>query len=134
MGLAHLLKGEPQAALDAFEQEADEEYRVKGRALALRDLGRQDEFDAALAELIAGWGERWPSEIAHVYAWIGDEDSAIEWLEKEVETTGSITPNSDGPYFYELLEDNARFLELLELSGNLPGQLAAIEFDVTLPE
>ena len=68
LGLALLFNGEPQAALEAFEQEEDDEWRVKGQALALHALGRQDEYRARLAELIEGWGAEWPSEVAHVYA------------------------------------------------------------------
>ncbi len=134
IGLALLFKGEPKAALEAFAKESDEEYRVKGLALASHALGRQTDFQARLTELIGGWGERWPAEIAHVYAWTGNTEAAIAWLEKEFENNRSIAPNADGPYFYLPLNGNQRYMELLEKSGNLPAQLDAIEFEVTLPE
>ncbi len=134
IGLALLFKGEPKAALEAFAKESDEEYRVKGLALASHALGRQTDFQARLTELIGGWGERWPAEIAHVYAWTGNTEAAIAWLEKEFENNRSIAPNADGPYFYLPLNGNQRYMELLEQSGNLPAQLDAIEFEVTLPE
>jgi TolB-like protein/Tfp pilus assembly protein PilF len=135
IGLALLFKGEPQAALEAFTQEqTDQEYRVKGLALASHALGRETEFQARLAELIDGWGERWPAEIAHVYALTGNTEAAIEWLEKEFDINGSVAPNLDGPYFYTPLNGNRRYMELLELSGNLPAQLDAIEFEVILPQ
>lgn len=135
IGLALLFKGEPKAALRAFaEEESDDEYRVKGLALASHALGRETDFHTRLAELINGWGERWPAEIAHVYAVTGNTEAAIEWLEKEFETNGSIAPNLDGPYFYTSLNGNQRYMELLEQSGNLPAQLDAITFEATLPE
>jgi TolB-like protein/Tfp pilus assembly protein PilF len=135
IGLALLFKGNPQAALEAFaKEEADEEYRVKGLALASHALGRQTDFQARLNELIGGWGDRWPAEIAHVYAWTGNTEAAIAWLEKEFEINRSIAPNADGPYFYISLHGNQRYEELLRQSANLPAQLDAIEFEVTLPE
>ena len=135
IGLALLFKGEPEAALEAFAQEdTDEEYRVKGLALAFHALDRAPDFQVKLTELIDGWGERWPAEIAHVYAWAGNTEAAIAWLEKEFDMNRSIAPNSDGPYFYLPLNGNQRFMELLELSGNLPAQLNAIEFEVSIPE
>lgn len=134
IGLALLFKGEAKAAMEAFAEESDEEYRVKGLALASHALGRQTDFQARLTELIDGWGKRWPAEIAHVYAWTGNTEAAIAWLEKEFENNSSIAPNADGPYFYLPLNGNHRYLQLLEQSGNLPAQLDAIGFTVTLPE
>ena len=132
MGLALLFKGEAEAALAAFEQEKDEEYRVKGQALALHDLGRQAEFEVRLQELIDRWGDQWPSEVAHVYAYAGDTETAFQWLEKSsAEEDGTFIPQS--PFLRSLRED-ARWLPLLETIGKSPEQLAAVEFKVTLPK
>jgi tetratricopeptide (TPR) repeat protein len=135
IGMVLLLGGEPEAALSAFEQEeTDEEYRVKGTALALHDLGRQAEFETAFSELRERWGEQWPSEIAHVYAWTGDADAAFEWLDK------SVAQNEDGliqqfllPQ-YAPLHDDPRWLAFRERTGTSEAQLAAIEFEVAIPE
>jgi len=132
MGLALLFKGEAEAALAAFEQEKDEEYRVKGQALALHDLGRQAEFEVRLQELIERWGDQWPSEVAHVYAYAGDTETAFQWLEKSsAEEDGTFIPQS--PFLRSLRED-ARWLPLLETIGKSPEQLAAVEFKVILPK
>ena len=72
----------PEAALAAFEQESDDEWRVKGTTLALYEQGKSDEFQEKFAELRAGWEDRWPIEIAHVYAWIGEVDEVFPLLEK----------------------------------------------------
>ena len=85
LGEALLRKSEPEAALAAFEQEEDEEWRVKGTALALHDLEQFTEYEEAFSELRKRWGERWPVEIAHVYAWVGETDEVFAWLEKEYE-------------------------------------------------
>ena len=135
IGLALLLKGEADSALATFAlEEGDEEYRVKGTALALHDLGRAEEFEVAFSELRERWGSRWPSEVAHVYAWIGDADAAFEWLDKAVDQ------NEDGlntqflRMFYAPVHDDPRWQAFREQTGTSEQQLAAIEFEVTLPQ
>ena len=135
IGTALLVKGEPEQALAAFAlEEGDEEYRVKGTALALHDLGRAAEFDSTFTELRERWGDRWPSEVAHVYAWTGDADAAFEWLET------AVLQNEDGlntqylRLFYTPLHDDPRWQAFRERTGTSEEQLAAIEFEVTLPQ
>ena len=135
IGTALLLKGEPEQALAAFAlEEGDEEYRVKGTALALHDLGRAAEFDSTFSELRERWGGRWPSEVAHVYAWTGNADSAFEWLEK------AVLQNEDGlntqflQPFYAPIHDDPRWAAFRERTGTSEEQLAAIDFEVRLPK
>jgi len=132
LGEALLRKSEPEAALAAFEQEEDEEWRVKGTALALHDLERFTEYEEAFSELRERWGERWPVEIAHVYAWVGETDEVFAWLEKEYETNGLGGVMVDN--FFKNLHDDPRWLPLLEKAGVSVDQLKAIEFDVTMPK
>lgn len=131
IGKALLLKGEFEAALESFTREVDEEYRVKGQAMALYALGRIEEHQAKLDELIERWGDQWPSEVAHVYAFMGDTNRAFEWLNQSArEEDGAFDPNE--PLLQSLAND-PRWLPLLESIGMSPEQLAAIEFEVTLP-
>ena len=44
IGVALLRQDNARAALEAFQQEADEEFRVKGRALASYELGLEEDF------------------------------------------------------------------------------------------
>jgi TolB-like protein len=133
MGQALLLKNLPEEALAAFiMEEADEEYRLKGITLASYSLGRELEYHATFAELEEKFGEKWPSEIAHVYAWTGDADSAFAWLEKEL-LLGSLTGINTEPLLAGL-HDDPRWQPLLEKAGVSAAQLAAVEFNVTLPE
>jgi TolB-like protein/Tfp pilus assembly protein PilF len=133
IGTALLFKGEPEAALAAFARESDEEYRVKGAALASFALGRETEYQARLDELIERWGDQWPSEVAHVYAWTGETDRAFEWLARSAaEEDGAFDPKH--PMLWPLKND-PRWLPLLESLGKSPAQLQldAIEFEVMLP-
>jgi len=132
IGESLLRMGQPEPALAAFEQESDDEWRVKGTALALYEQGRLDEFQAKFAELRDGWEDRWPIEIAHVYAWIGEVDEVFPLLEKELGVNGLSGVMVD-PFFSDL-HDDPRWQPLLEKGGVSEEQLKAIDFQVALPE
>lgn len=133
LGTVRLLQGRPQEALAAFEAEADPAFATKGRALALHDLGRDREADAALADLVAQWGQRWPSEIAQVHAYRGEVDAAFEWLEKDFAVTGAAGWGEWRlMHLYDNLHDDPRWTEFLRRVGASDEQLAAIV--LRLPE
>ena len=132
IGESLLRMGQPEPALAAFEQESDDEWRVKGTALALYEQGRSDEFQEKFAELRDGWEDRWPIEIAHVYAWIGELDEVFPLLEKELGVNGLSGVMVD-PFFIDL-HDDPRWQPLLEKGGVSEEQLKAIDFKVELPE
>jgi len=134
IGRVLLMKGEPEAALAAFAEETDEEYRIKGTALALYELGRQAEYESALLELRERWGEQWPSEIAHVYAWTGDADAAFEWLDRAVAQNEPGLNEQFQAEFYAPIHDDLRWQAFREQTGTSEEQLAAIDFEVTLPQ
>ena len=135
IGTALLLKGEAEAALAEFSlEEGDEEYRVKGQALALYALGRQAEYRAKLEELIERWGDQWPSEVAHVYAYVGDAEQAFLWLDRAIEQNEEGLSDQFLRPFYTPLHGNPRWAKFLERVGSSPEQLDAIEFKVTLPK
>jgi len=133
LGSALLLKGEAQAALEAFERESDEEYRVKGTAIALHDLGRQPEFEEKFSELREKWGDEWPSEIAQVYSWIGNADAAFQWLDTAITQNESGLMGSWLSPLYGRLHSDPRWLSFREKIGKAPAQLENIEFEVQLP-
>ncbi len=128
LGTALLISGEPEQALVQFEQELDPEYKLKGRTSCLHTLNRMEEFEASLAQLRDQYGEQWPSEIAHVYAWIGDLDKAFEWLEKAVAMDEAGIGNSGWSEWLRPLHDDPRWQGLLEKLGISDAQLAEIDF------
>lgn len=115
-------------------QDRDHPYVLAARAMIMNDLGLHEEAEAAFGELRERWGERWPSEIAQVYAWTGDADSAFEWLDK------SMAQNEDGlvqqflQLFYVPIHEDPRWSAFREKTGTSEAQLAAIEFEVDIPE
>ena len=135
LGSTLLLREDYEAALEAFEREPDEEYRIKGRALTYYALGRHEEADLALTELQDKFGDRWPAEVAQVHAFRGEPGPAFYWLDKRYETGG---PGGWGEQRLDPLFDNLRgdprWHEFLVKMKSSDEQLAEIEFNVPLPQ
>jgi hypothetical protein len=91
------------------------------------------EFEEEFARLRSD-SDRSPEGIARVYAWIGNNDLALEWLEKLVETEGSeeLRLLSDGGFYSRLARD-PRFDALLRKHGQHPDQREVIPFKFTPP-
>ena len=82
LGEALMLQGHNDAALAEFSKESLQDGQLEGSAMVQFAMGRKDKSDALLAESIRHDGAQWPSEIARVYAFRGERDHAIEWLER----------------------------------------------------
>ena len=99
--------------------------------MIMHDLGRHAEFEAAFAELRSLVGDG-ANDV--IYAWIGENDLAFEWLQHRLEHD----PDNIAEIFYDpvyrKLHDDPRWLPFLEKVGEAPEQLAAIDFEVRLPE
>ena len=133
IGESLLLKGDPAGALAALQKEATEAWRMIGLPMAWHALGKKSESDAALAALIQKYAKEAAFNIAYVLAFRGEVDRAFEWLDR------SVTYHDPGvvdiavqPWFANIHQD-PRWLPFLRKIGKAPEQLAAIEFDVTLP-
>jgi serine/threonine-protein kinase len=81
-GLAYLFDGKNADALTATERETSEFARLVVAAVALWNLDRKSESDAALATLIKDDGDVGAFQIAEVYSGRGDKDNAFVWLER----------------------------------------------------
>ena len=128
-----LFKGEAQAALDLIAEQEGNPQVLAARAMALHDLGRQAEFEAAFAELREQGARDHPDEIARVYAWTGEADAAFEWLEKSTPPNRLDAIRYLREQTFAKLHTDPRWHALLERLGLAPEQLAAIEFKVKLP-
>jgi tetratricopeptide (TPR) repeat protein len=134
LGLALLSKGENEAALKAIQQEPNEVLRLSSLVMAYHALGQVVESDAALTELIGKHEQHVPFTIAAVLAYRGEADRAFAWLDKAVAYGDpDLSSIAMGNMFSNLYED-PRWLPFLESIGRSPAQLAAIEFEVKLPE
>ena len=133
IGVNLLMKGEPQAALEAMQLEDSVWGRI-GLPMAYHALGRKDDSDAALAALIRQDEQGSAYNIAYVQAYLGEADLAFEWLERAVVYKDAGMAEVMGEPLFANIHNDPRWLPFLESIGKTPEQLAAIEFKVTLPK
>jgi TolB-like protein len=81
-GMADLFEGKNAEALAAAERETSEFARLVVTAVALWNLDRKKESDAALATLIKDDADVGAFQIAEVYSGRGDKDQAFAWLDR----------------------------------------------------
>jgi TolB-like protein/DNA-binding winged helix-turn-helix (wHTH) protein/Tfp pilus assembly protein PilF len=81
VGLTFIVEGKPKQALPEIENEPNEWGKLTVQAMAYHALGREQDSNAALAELIAKYGTDSAFQIAEVYAFRGETDKSFEWLE-----------------------------------------------------
>lgn len=133
-GIALLLNSEPQAGLAEIQKEAFEVFRLIGLVMAYHALGQVTASEAALATLIEKYEKEWAYNIAYVLAFRDEADRAFEWLNKAVAYNDpGLAEIAIDPLFSNI-HDDPRWLPYLESIGKSPEQLAAIEFEVMLPE
>ena len=82
LGLALLVKGQPEAALAEMEKETADEGREAGLALAYQALHRTKEADAALVRLETEHASDAAMDVARSYAFRGQKDVAFKWLDR----------------------------------------------------
>lgn len=132
--LSLVYAGRPDEALQhAIEHEKQIEGTHPGHLEALYDLGMLEEFEARLPEYVEEHADSYPAYVAQVYAWIGDADRALEWLEEEA-TTGSwgIRHRIVRTAFHKLYDD-PRMQALLERYQLTPDQVEEVGLDLRLP-
>jgi TolB-like protein/tetratricopeptide (TPR) repeat protein len=77
-----LMEQRPAKALEAMTACGEKIYRDQYAAMALHDLGREAEAQAALAALKSAHAHDAPFQIAVVHAWRGEKDLAFAWLDR----------------------------------------------------
>jgi predicted negative regulator of RcsB-dependent stress response len=127
------MKGEPQAALEAMRAESSASERLAGLAIAHHTLQQTRESDAALRQLIEAHGNTAPYRIAGVLAWRGEADRALEWLDKAVAGHDTLLFTVTADPLFASIHADPRWIAFLRSHGLAPEQLAAIKFDVPLP-
>jgi TolB-like protein/Flp pilus assembly protein TadD len=120
MGEALIVEGRPQQALAEIEKEPIEWGKLTGQALAYHALGREQDSNAALENLIAKYGSAGAFQIAQVYAYRGESDKSFEWLERAYQQRDSGLPEIKNDPLFKNLRHDPRYNELLKKMG-LPG-------------
>ena len=103
-------------------------------AFELTPEGLKDESEKYLAELIEQHATEASLEVASVFAGRGDNDNAFVWLEEARENNEMGIGSVAAYYAFRNLHDDSRWQPFLAKMGQSDAQLAAIEFNVLLPE
>jgi len=114
-----LAQGKEEEALAMARQEADEGTRLWVLPVVLQAAGRQAEADEALQAQIAHWADRAPFYVAQTYAYRGDHDRALEWLERAYQQKDSGLVEIIGEPLFKNLANDPRFKAFLR-KMNLP--------------
>jgi len=119
LGKTLLAQGRAEEVLEIVQQESDTRWRLVLLPIALQAAGRDIEAKQALDVQIKTWSDTGAYFIAQTYAFRGEQELAIQWLQRAhrqkdicmVELVGE-------PLFKDLFSD-ARFTEILR-NTNLP--------------
>lgn len=82
LAIVAILRGQPDVALQAAQQENDGTWRRYALALALQAQGDHAAAEAALQALIAQDGSSAPFQIASVYAYRQQPEQVFAWLDR----------------------------------------------------
>lgn len=97
------------------------------------DLGMPEKSDTAMAEMIETFADEGAYNIAFMYAYRDEPDQAFNWLETALQghDAGLVQINTE-PIIAKLHSD-PRWKPFLQRIGMSNEQLAAIDFEVILP-
>jgi len=113
-----LAQGKKEEALAEAEKEQDTFWRLYAKCFAVYALGKTQEADALLEEMIRELtGQDGAVNIAEVYAFRGETEKAFDWLEKGLEEKSPTLP--EGIYYpaFKLLHDDPRWRDLIQRMG-----------------
>jgi TolB-like protein/Flp pilus assembly protein TadD len=113
LAVAYLGQSRLQEALSAVRSEKDPSWQLIGFPLVYHALGQKKEADAALNDLVAKLSMDAAFQIAEVYAYRGETDSAFHWLDRAFsQRDGGLTEIKGDPLL-KSLEHDPRYAEFL---------------------
>ena len=117
LGKVLIAEGKPLLALAEIEKEPNQWGRLTGQVLVYHALGRAQDSNAALTELIAKHDTDSAYQIAEVYAYRGESDKAIKWLERAYRQRDAGLPEIKTDPLLKNLRHDSRYAELLKRMG-----------------
>ncbi len=115
-----LARGRPQDALAEMQQEPHDGLKLAGEAMAYHSLGRRQASEGALRKLITLHGSTGAYQVAEVYAYRGEVDKALDWLDRAYQQHDSGMPYVKSDGLFKALHQNPRYLELLKKMSLAP--------------
>jgi hypothetical protein len=123
IGLTYLLESKFEQAATAAQKDAADWARLLIVSCARWGQKRIPESDAALAELVAKFGETAAYQIAGVFAYRNDKDHAFEWLERARTQRDAGMPGLRSDTLLQNLHADPRWDALLRTMGLADDQL-----------
>ena len=115
---SYLEKGRPDLALVEIEKEKDPFWKSFGLEIIYNALGKMNEADKKLEELIKSNGDDSAFQIAEIYAYRNEKDKAFEWLERAYkQRDGGLTNITGDPLLRQIVKDPryAAFMKKMNL-------------------
>jgi TolB-like protein/Tfp pilus assembly protein PilF len=113
LAVIQLTGGQPAVALETFRKVDLGGLRLTGIAMAQCSLHHGSESQRALSEAIAKSANENAYPIAEAYAWCGDKDQALQWLERAYrQHDAGLSEITWGPLLVSL-HDDPRFAALV---------------------
>jgi TolB-like protein/tetratricopeptide (TPR) repeat protein len=119
LGEVLMLQGHVDAALAEFGKETLDDGQLEGSAMAYFAARRKADSDTQLAEAIRRNGTSWASEVARIYAFRGEKERALEWLDRAYESRDEDLYDIVGDPLLKNLEGDPRYKAFLH-KMNLP--------------
>jgi tetratricopeptide (TPR) repeat protein len=113
LGVAQLLRGQPESALAEIMKETDEGSRLPGLAIAYFALGRKADSDTALAQALKSHAVR-PFELAGAYAFRGESADAFKWVDRAYAQRDPYLCSIKGESTLKQLEGDPRYKAFLK--------------------
>jgi TolB-like protein/DNA-binding winged helix-turn-helix (wHTH) protein/Tfp pilus assembly protein PilF len=112
-GEIFLAQGRLEESLAEMKQEPGAYWRLPGEALVYHALGREQDSNAALTELITQYQQSMAFQIAEVYAYRGNADLAFQWLNRAYQQRDSGMRSLKIDPLLKSLHKDPRYSELL---------------------
>jgi len=120
LGRVLLAQGASQEALASMQKVTADYFRLTGLVMVYQALGDTQKSDQALTKLTENWSEFAAFQIAEAHAFRGENDAALAWLYRALESKdGGLAVLLGNPVFTELTSD-VRYQVLVEKLGLLP--------------
>jgi TolB-like protein len=113
LAVDELLVGQPGQALVTARRISEPTWRLAAIAAVQHSLGRTQDSQRALDELITTEAQHGAYQIAEVYAWRGEKDQAFAWLERAHEQRDGGLPYLKTDALLASLRDDPRYAALL---------------------
>jgi TolB-like protein/Tfp pilus assembly protein PilF len=115
-----LAEGKPEAALAIMRQDEDEEDQLSMLPIALQATGRKAEAQQALKDFMAKHPDESPYNVAMIYAYLGDSERALQWLERAYQQKDFLLLYIVGEHLFKNVANDPRFIAILH-KMKLPG-------------